>query len=491
MKLINSLEVPIMKKPLLLFSIIILSEFSQAQIQLSGALSGILQDTTYIVVGNISVPAGDSLFIEAGAILIFNSNKKFDIDGYIYAAGSVNDSIKFINSTGSNWGGIDFNTTSSDSSLLAYCLISGGYATGPWPETCGGGIYCEYSANPSIINCTISGNTAQTSGGGISIYYDCNPVISGCLICGNTAQSDGGGIQCYDNCNPMITNCIISDNVADHGGGINCSYNSSPTISYCVISGNYASYNGGGIHCYATSNPVITNCTISENTSNQGGGIYLYTSVAQITNSIVEGSSGSYGVYFQYSSLSSIEYSDFYANEIANFYNPPNYLGWITGVNNNGDPCDNYNNIFLNPLFINPVNGDYNLLAGSPCIDAGDPDSPLEPDSTIADMGAFYFCQSMVEKPPRNLLPSVISIYCHPNPFNSIIQISYTVPISGKIAIRLMDITGRETALVTQGWKAPGSYHTSYSPDRIACGVYFLQIQTGTEAKTIKIVYLK
>ncbi|MBC8203941.1 MAG: hypothetical protein H8E87_00355, partial [FCB group bacterium] len=69
-----------------------------AQGQLSGPLSGILPgDSTYYVVGNISVQAGDSLIIEAGATLIFNSGIQFDINGYLHAAGTETDSIKFIN----------------------------------------------------------------------------------------------------------------------------------------------------------------------------------------------------------------------------------------------------------------------------------------------------------------------------------------------------------------------------------------------------------
>ena len=36
----------------------------------------------------------------------------------------------------------------------------------------------------------------------------------------------------------------------------------------------------------------------------------------------------------------------------------------------------------------------YHLSSTSPCIDAGDPTSPLDPDGTISDMGAYYFDQS-------------------------------------------------------------------------------------------------
>ena len=49
----------------------------------------------------------------------------------------------------------------------------------------------------------------------------------------------------------------------------------------------------------------------------------------------------------------------------------------------------NFSNIQLDPLFVNPSGGDYNLQETSPCIDAGDPSSDYDPDGSIADMGAY------------------------------------------------------------------------------------------------------
>ena len=51
------------------------------------------------------------------------------------------------------------------------------------------------------------------------------------------------------------------------------------------------------------------------------------------------------------------------------------------------------NNINANPLFVDSGSGDFNLQSTSPCIDAGDPSSELDPDGTIADIGAYYFYQ--------------------------------------------------------------------------------------------------
>ena len=46
------------------------------------------------------------------------------------------------------------------------------------------------------------------------------------------------------------------------------------------------------------------------------------------------------------------------------------------------------------PLFIDPGNGDFHIHVGSPCKDAGDPDTQYnDPDGTRSDMGAYYFPQ--------------------------------------------------------------------------------------------------
>ncbi|GEM_PF-612899 len=54
-------------------------------------------------------------------------------------------------------------------------------------------------------------------------------------------------------------------------------------------------------------------------------------------------------------------------------------------------------NISAAPVFVNQSAGDFHLQGTSPCIDAGDPASPLDPDGTRADMGAFYFRQGANE----------------------------------------------------------------------------------------------
>ncbi|MFZ5515510.1 MAG: T9SS type A sorting domain-containing protein [Candidatus Zhuqueibacterota bacterium] len=57
--------------------------------------------------------------------------------------------------------------------------------------------------------------------------------------------------------------------------------------------------------------------------------------------------------------------------------------------------------ISADPLFSGADTSQYGLSANSPCIDAGDPNSGVDPDGTVADMGAFYFAQPGIASPIR------------------------------------------------------------------------------------------
>ena len=255
----------------------------------------------------------------------------------------------------------------------------------------GGGIWCGFS-NPNLVNVTISGNSAD-DGGGIRCNNS-HPTLMNVTITNNLASDEGGGMYCSGS-NPSLVDVTIMDNLASAGGGMYC-FHSSPSLENVTISGNSASYDGGGIYCYYHSSPSLVNVTISNNSASfDGGGIFCdVNSSPSLLNTIVSSNTGNYGIYVD-SGNPSITYSDFY-NQNGNFYGVNDSIGVNVTTNVNGDSCDAYYNIQEDPLFIDPYNSYYHLTENSPCIDAGDPNSPYDPDSTIADMGAFYFDQSVV-----------------------------------------------------------------------------------------------
>ncbi len=64
-------------------------------------------------------------------------------------------------------------------------------------------------------------------------------------------------------------------------------------------------------------------------------------------------------------------------------------------------------NITSDPQFVDTLNSDFHLQSGSPCIDSGNPTSPLDPDGTVADMGALYHSQL----PSLSVSPSNLFFY--------------------------------------------------------------------------------
>ncbi|MCX6639346.1 MAG: T9SS type A sorting domain-containing protein [bacterium] len=57
-------------------------------------------------------------------------------------------------------------------------------------------------------------------------------------------------------------------------------------------------------------------------------------------------------------------------------------------------PLTGTGNLTDDPQFVDLGLDNFHLLAISPCIDTGDPTSPLDPDGTTADMGALFFEQT-------------------------------------------------------------------------------------------------
>ena len=159
----------------------------------------------------------------------------------------------------------------------------------------------------------------------------------------------GGGISFDRYTSSVIKGNNISGNSAEEGGGIGCFTFSSPSITNNTISGNSAGTNGGGVYCYYVSSPTVTNTIIWDNTAPTDPNISVYSADPLFNYCDVQGN-------------------------------------W-----------EGEGNIDADPLFVSPDSGYFHLQSNSPCIDAGDPESPLDSDGTIADMGAYYFHQSFCD----------------------------------------------------------------------------------------------
>ena len=321
---------------------------------------------------------------------------------------------------------------------------------------------------------------------------DSSPTIKDCILVDNNAAWDGGAI-CALNSDAQIFDCFIAGNHAPHnGGGISIPYNSNVLVERCVIVNNSDSGYASGILVYSGSAANIINCTIGGNTrGSQGEGITCYGSKMKVVNTVIFDQNE--GIQFSTSSLCRVAHCDFYDNDWDFSGTLPVRIGEICQTNLNGDSCDIYNNIYLDPMFLDPQGEDYHLQSFSPCIDAGSPRFPLDPDETVIEIGAYYYEQHFNTSVYANTMTPASSqlMQPFPNPFNSSTRIAYSIPAEGNVRINLYNMQGRLVDTLLDEWKPSGSYEISYSNRNLASGTYFLRMTGVDFTSTQRLVYLK
>jgi hypothetical protein len=417
-------------------------------------------NSPYNVVGEIRVPPESTLIIEPGIVVNFQGHYKFIVDStaLLRSIGTYNDSICFTtDDTATGWHGIRF-LWADEACQLSWCVIEYGKAEGVSPDNRGGGVYCRRSSI-TISNNTFRYNFASESGGGICLtdhshasvrdnHFIANTAWWGagmrCMLSslanvslnvfsGNYSHDTAGGLDCTSSSDALVFSNVFKDNTARFGGGINIRY-CAPTVMKNLVRSNEATY-GGGLNCRWSepiiednifrsnsaeqgggiysgfSGPVIRDNVINDNSADQGGGIYFGNSVPYVEgNTIGFNSAGERGggFYWRASSDSAITNTALWGNE-----SPVGPEIYVDGESPRITYCDvqggwpGEGNIDADPIFVCPDGEDFRLRWRSPCIDAGDPDLPLDPDGTRCDIGAFYFNQAV---------PGIVELYPHDTP---------------------------------------------------------------------------
>lgn len=78
-----------------------------------------------------------------------------------------------------------------------------------------------------------------------------------------------------------------------------------------------------------------------------------------------------------------------------------------------------------------------------------------------------------------------------PNPFNPSTLISYSIPKSSLVTLKIYDVLGREIETLVNENKPTGNYSVQFNAAKLTSGVYFYKMQAGDFAQTKKLVLLK
>jgi hypothetical protein len=81
----------------------------------------------------------------------------------------------------------------------------------------------------------------------------------------------------------------------------------------------------------------------------------------------------------------------------------------------------------------------------------------------------------------------------YPNPFNPSTVISYQLPVSSDVTLRVYDILGSEITTLVDEYKPVGMHNVEFTINnlQLSSGVYFCRLKTENYSKTIKMLYLK
>jgi len=299
-------------------------------------------------------------------------------------------------------------------------------------------------------------------------------------------------IQSYVTLSGESTSNTIID--AEGQSGVMYLYEDYKTkLNNLVITGGY-SYSFSALNLMM-SELSLSNVTITNNACYlRGSSIRCELSVLNLLNTIMYNNSvdeeivvGNYPNTFPLT----ITHSDIQGSKNAIILGDEGLMKWLEG------------NINADPLFVDPVNGDFSLQKGSPCIDAGTAfftwagDTLISLDSTeysgsAPDMGAVEspYTASIIDE--ANLPIKFTLSQNFPNPFNTNTTIHFELPQDQRVNLIVYNIHGQVVAvLADKKFYKTGYYDIPFDASQLASGIYIYHIKTDNWYATQKMLLIK
>ncbi|MFZ1978111.1 MAG: T9SS type A sorting domain-containing protein, partial [Bacteroidota bacterium] len=100
--------------------------------------------------------------------------------------------------------------------------------------------------------------------------------------------------------------------------------------------------------------------------------------------------------------------------------------------------------------------------------------------------------KSTTSVPTSGTTPHLVALnQNYPDPFNPSTKISYSVPATGLVTLKVYNILGQEVQTLFSGMRNAGNYETTFDGSKLASGVYFYRLQAGNQMLVKKMLMLK
>jgi len=112
-----------------------------------------------------------------------------------------------------------------------------------------------------------------------------------------------------------------------------------------------------------------------------------------------------------------------------------------------------------------------------------------KPRDTSPDLGVYEF--SPDGQSNNNPLQGFLLNQNYPNPFNQSTIISYHIPVSLFVTLKVFDILRNEIKGLIKEEKTAGNFNLEFNAEKLSSGIYFYRLSAGTFVETKKIVLIK
>jgi hypothetical protein len=106
--------------------------------------------------------------------------------------------------------------------------------------------------------------------------------------------------------------------------------------------------------------------------------------------------------------------------------------------------------------------------------------------------GKIYGTMTSVRDDMKDVTPSSYKLYpAFPNPFNPSTAISYLLPKTSNVILKVYDMLGREISTLVNEEQQKGNHQIYFKPYNLASGIYLVRISTESFTATNRIIYAK